>query len=181
MPGPAPPPIHLTERQQHLLEKLRRASSTEQRLAQRAEIILTTGQTRASNQHVARRLGLCRQTVGKWRQRWAEAAEALAAAELGGDDDKTLLRHIEATLADTPRPGAPPGFSAEAIVEIVALACEDPAESARPVTHWTKSELADEAIKQGIVETISPRHAGRLLKRSGYQAAPDPLLANPWR
>ncbi len=105
MPGPAPPPIKLTSRQQHLLEKLLRASSTEQRLAQRAEIILTINQSRANNQHVARCLRLCRQTVGKWRTRWADAAEALAAAEDNDEDDKTLLLYIEATLADAARSG----------------------------------------------------------------------------
>lgn len=179
MPGPAPPPIELTSRQQHLLEKLLRASSTEQRLAQRAEIILMINQSRANNQHVARGLRLCRQTVGKWRTRWADAAEALAAAEDNDEDDKTLLLYIEATLADAARSGARPHFSAEAIVEIIALACEDPVESERPVTHWTPRELADEAVKRGIVKEISPRSVGRFLKRGSLEAASEPVLAQP--
>ena len=179
MPGPTPPPIKLTVRQQHLLEKLVRASSTEQRLVQRAEIILTLNQTRVSNQHVAQALRLCRQTVSKWRQRWADAAEALAAAEDNDDDDKTLLLYIKATLSDAARSGAPPHFSAEVIVEIVALACQDPVESERPVTHWTPRELAHEAVKRGIVQKISPRSVGRFLKRGSLEAPSEPVLAQP--
>ena len=49
---------------------------------------------------------------------------------------------------------------------IVAIACEPVAESERPVTEWTARELADEAIKRGIVSSISTRQAGRFLKRS---------------
>ena len=36
----------------------------------------------------------------------------------------------------------------------------------RPISHWTSRELAQEVIKQGIVESISPRQVGRLLKEA---------------
>ena len=45
------------------------------------------------------------------------------------------------------------------------MACEKPEESGRPVTHWTNREIADEVMKRGIVEQISPRHAARFLKK----------------
>jgi hypothetical protein len=57
------------------------------------------------------------------------------------------------------------------------VACEDPQESGRPVTHWTPQELADEAIKRGIVTSISPRSVGRFLKGGGLEAPSEPLLA----
>jgi putative transposase len=60
----------------------------------------------------------------------------------------------------------------------MALACQPPENFARPITHWTERELADEAIQQGIVPTISPRQVGRFLKRSGAQAPLEPLLAD---
>jgi hypothetical protein len=50
------------------------------------------------------------------------------------------------------------------VVRIVAIACESPEKSERPVSHWTAKELAQEAIKRGIVEKISPRSVGRFLK-----------------
>ncbi len=56
--------------------------------------------------------------------------------------------------------------TAEQICAIVALACERPAESDRPVTHWSQQELADEAMKRGIVERISQRSVGRFLKKN---------------
>jgi hypothetical protein len=45
------------------------------------------------------------------------------------------------------------------------MACEEPEDSQRPISHWTAREVADEAIKRGIVDNISPRSAGRFFKR----------------
>ena len=42
---------------------------------------------------------------------------------------------------------------------IMALACEKPEMADRPVSTWTPRELADEAIKRGIVTQISARAA----------------------
>lgn len=129
-----------------------------------------------NNEQVACRLDSHRETVRTWRQRWLEAAPALEAAEAEGDD-RALAELIEKILADEPRSGAPATFTPEQIVQIVALACEDPSASGRPVSHWTPRELADEAIKRGIVESISPRSVGRFLKSGGSEAASQPLLA----
>jgi hypothetical protein len=57
------------------------------------------------------------------------------------------------------------------------MACEAPSQSGRPITHWTQREIADEVIKRGIVDRISPRHAARILKNQGPQAAPGPPVA----
>jgi hypothetical protein len=68
-------------------------------------------------------------------------------------------------LADAPRPGAPARITAEQVCQVVALACEAPAVAGRPISQWTHQEIADEIMRRGIVQTISPRHAARLLKR----------------
>ena len=81
-------------------------------------------------------------------------------------------------LADAPKPGAPPKFTPEQICQIIALACEKPTDCERPISHWSHSELADEIMRRGIVQSISPRHAGRLLKRGRSQAAPDSVPAD---
>ena len=47
----------------------------------------------------------------------------------------------------------------------MALACEPPVDSERPISQWTGREIADEIKQRGIVDQISPRHAARLLKR----------------
>jgi len=43
--------------------------------------------------------------------------------------DKALTTMIVGALADHPRAGTPATFTAEQIVQIVAVACEDPADS----------------------------------------------------
>ena len=47
-------------------------------------------------------------------------------------------------------------FSMEQVVQIVVLACETPQESEYPVSHWTPTELAAEAIKGYISNLASP-------------------------
>jgi len=70
---------------------------------------------------------------------------------------------IEQILSVSQRSGTTKSFSVEQVIQIVALACESPEKSERPVSHWTASELADEAVKRGIVDEISPRSVGRFL------------------
>jgi putative transposase len=58
-------------------------------------------------------------------------------------------------------------FSAsEQTCAIVAVACEAPEASGVPLSHWSASDLAREAVKRGLVPAISPRTVGRFLKRS---------------
>jgi putative transposase len=84
---------------------------------------------------------------------------------------------IEDVLGDLPRAGCGGKFTAEQIAQIIAVACEPPDKSGRPVSHWTPRELADEVVKRGIVPSISVRHVGRFLKDGGTSAAQEPLLA----
>src|ERR687897_132982 len=63
-----------------------------------------------------------------------------------------------------PGHSTPPTFTAQQICAIVALACEPPDASGVPITHWSQSALAREAIKRGLVETISHGSIGRFLK-----------------
>jgi putative transposase len=160
MPGPKPPAVPLSEAERQELLRLIRAHTTPQHYSFRAHILLllADGQTAPE---VARRLGTSRRTVRLWRRHWLARAE----------------RAVAERLQDAPRPGAPATFSAEQWCQIIALACEPPAASGRPISHWTPRELADEARKRGIVKTISERHVGRFLKSGRPQTAPQSLLA----
>jgi len=120
--------------------------------------------------------GLTRVSVRLWRDRWLDSSARLLAAEAEASD-QDLLALIEAALDDAPRPGGPATFAPEQIVQIVAVACEPPSKSGRPISHWTHAELADEAKKRHIVKSISPRSVGRFLKGSGPPTAQEPLLA----
>ena len=47
-----------------------------------------------------------------------------------------------------------------------------------PISQWTQREIADEAIRRGLVPKISQRSVGRFLKRGRPQAPSHPLLAD---
>jgi putative transposase len=162
--------------QQALLERLQRRQTADQRLVRRSAIILALAPNPCVDA-VARQLGLTRLTVRLWRQRWLDATSALQHAEHDQATEAPLLALLEQLLADAPRPGAPATFSPEQVVQIVAVACEPPAQSQRPISHWTSRELADEVIKRQVVPAISPRSVGRFLKTGRLAAASQPLLA----
>jgi transposase len=155
------------------LERLLRQRSLPQALALRVRIILRAADG-AGVEPLAAELHCSALTVQKWRKRWAAAAAPLAAAE---SEPAELAGTIALTLADAPRSGRPPTFSAEQIVQIVNLACTSPRSLGRPVDAWTPRELADEAERQGIVSSISASSVGRFLGRSGSSAPSESLLA----
>ncbi len=107
-----------------------------------------------NNTQIARELGVAVRTARYWRERW------LVLQPIDLDD-----LSVEERLEDLPRPGAPARITADQRCKIEAMACEAPEESGRPISHWTNREIADEIMKRGIVDRISARHAGRLLKR----------------
>jgi len=184
--GPQPTPIELTDRQTSVLERITRRQTAAQNIVRRATLILTLGQG-VNNQQGATRLHLNRETIRTWRERWLVAAPGLGQAEVVADlSDQELSRFIETVLTDAPRLGAPATFTPEAIVRIVAVACELPEETGRPITHWTHAELAAEVMTRQVVTSISARQVGRLLaevdlkphlSRYWLHAAPaDPLV-----
>lgn len=160
--GRRAPHIHLSDKQRHILESWQRGTHVPQHLQQRATIILLAA-TGADNQAIAQQTGWNRNTVKKWRRRWASCIPELQAVER--DRPWALRSAVKAALQDAPRPGHPPTFTPEQVAHIIKLACDDPSDYAVPITQWTPSALAREAIKQGIVERISPRQVGRFLKR----------------
>jgi transposase len=107
-----------------------------------------------NNCQIARQEGVSLDMVRRWRARWL----GLQATAL---DDLPLIDR----LTDVPRPGKPVRITAEQVCQIVALACQPPQDSARPISQWTGAELADEIKRRGIVDQISARHAARLVKR----------------
>lgn len=163
MRGPKPPSFQLTPRQLALLQRLIRRRSAPHQLVCRARLIVLASEG-FNNSQISQQLSLYRGQVRCWRTRWLAAAPHLTTAEAADPDDQHLTRAIEDLLADAPRPGTPPKFTPEQVVQIVALACERPEESGRPISHWTPRELADEAQMRGIVQTISARSVGRFLK-----------------
>jgi putative transposase len=153
MRGPNPPTIVLADAARQELAQLVRRHTTPQQIALRARIVLAAADG-ANNCQIARQLAVSLDMVRRWRERW----RLLQAAAL---DDLPLAERLTAA----PRPGAPRQSSAEQECRILAMACEPPVDSARPISQWTGREVADEIKPRGIVGQISPRHAARLLKR----------------
>src|SRR5262249_5431378 len=174
MPGRAAK-VLITERQQEVLQTMTRSRTCPQALAQRAQMILLAFDG-WDNEDIADHLGGERHAVGIWRRRWAAAFQRVVLIECC-EKASALPRALEELLSDGPRPGCPGKFTAEQIAQILAVACEPPEDSGRPVTHWTPTELADEVIQRGLVASISPRHVGRFLKDGRTPAASQPLLA----
>lgn len=169
--------VQLSERQRTILEELSRARRTPAGLRERVRFVLTSAAAEP-NEHQAKRFGVDRQRVRRWRNRWVEAAPRFLAAEEQEASDADLERLIREVLSDRPRPGGPTTFTPEEVTDILALACEKPGDSGLPVSHWTPAELAREAVTRGIVKSISPRQVDRFLKRSRAQTAQEPLLAD---
>ncbi len=112
-------PIELTPEERWTLEGWVRASSTEQRLVERANIVLLTARG-CSNKEIAQRLGVVRQTAAKWRERFRS----------GG---------VEA-LSDAPRPGRPLVYGHDDRLAIVKTVTEEPPD---PESHWTVRGVAE--------------------------------------
>ena len=108
----------------------------------RAKIILGCA-AGTSHAVIAAVLGICDDTVRKWRRRFAS--------------------HGLAGLKDLPRPGRAPTFTPVQKAEITALACTPPEDSELPLARWSTGDLAAAAIAQGLVTSISPATIGRWL------------------
>ena len=163
MPHQIAPQIELSARVRKILEEIARQRSTEYRLVVRATLILAMADG-AGNHELTRTQNLDRGTVRYWRGRWIEMVPKLAVIEASEISDQDLRDLVLTGLSDLPRSGTPPQFTAEQIVQIIAVSCEEPSNSKRPISHWTPVELADEVVKRKIVESISPSSIGRFLK-----------------
>ncbi len=161
MPRLTAAPLDLSDEQRAELQAIVRKRTSAQQLVTRARIVLLADDE-VGVYATARRLGVEPKTVRTWRQRWCEAAS-------GGAKER---------LSDRPRCGAPAKYTPEQICAIMAIACERPAQSDRPITHWTQQEIADEAVKRGIVASVSQRAVGHFLKRGQSATASRARLAD---
>ena len=116
------PKIVLSSDEIQRLEKLARGRRTPVRLAQRSTIVLSAAEGN-ENKEIASQLGISRETVGRWRRRYAESGMA----------------GIE---KDAPRPGRTPSISAAKVREIVRKTTRSKPKAG---THWSSRTMAAEA------------------------------------
>ena len=167
MPVLKAPELQASPESRAILERIIRRQNAPMWLVTRCRIIIYALDG-LSNRGIARQLGIKTNTVRKWRKRWQATHEGRSVLESQvvqeSGKDRELEDYLIASLRDAYRSGTPPKFSAEQVVQIVAIACERPEASGYPISHWSARELRLEAIKRGIVEDISERQVGRFLK-----------------
>lgn len=159
--------VQLTTVMHEILLELSASRGVGSAVVTRAKIILMAFQ-KLNNQAIAKALELSAKTVGLWRSRWQVSYPALLRMQFE-EPRAAFRRAIIECLRDAPRSGSPGKFTAEQIVGVVAIACEPPENSDRPVTSWTGRELADEAQKRNLLESISPSHVNRILRAVDLQ------------
>lgn len=171
MPKSAPKPLQLEAHERQELQQLVKRPSTPQQIALRASIILLADDG-YNHREIGRELNISRDRARTWRERWLTVGEQAV--------------EVAQRLQDAPRSGAPATFELEQVLHLFKIACDSPSEYNRPISQWTNRELADEMIEQEIVNTISPRHVGRLLAeadlkphQSGYWLNPPPTQSSP--
>ena len=171
MPGKAAK-VRLSEKQLDVLRELSRSRTEPKCVVQRASIMVFAFEGRW-NQEIATQVELHPQQVGTWRQRCRDSWESLCLWECHEPRqlcEAPVRGHShEEVLADAPRPGSPGRTTAEQVAQIIALACEEPKLSGRPITRWTLNELRGEALQRKIVPTISRAQIGRYLQRAAVQ------------
>jgi putative transposase len=153
-------PIELSEKTKNILEKITRQAKCPQNLAKRAKIVLMSAED-INNSEIARNLTTDRELVRRWRNRWILKQSKLIEAEEQNLTDKEITKIIIDILSDEYRSGTPATFTPEEIVQIVSIKPED---SGLPITNWSTTTIAQEAVKRNIVEEISERSVGRFLK-----------------
>ena len=167
--------VCLTEKQRKELQKIKCIASLLATFVQRAAIILLAFKGMLNSQ-ISELVGNGRKQVGVWHRRWQQSHGALIETEYC-ETHAEFRRTIEDVLTDAPRSGCPGKFTAEQVTRIVALACETPENSNRPIDNWTRRELTNEVIKRQIVTSISKQPHRKLVKPNGLKASPKPLLA----
>ncbi len=125
--------ITLTDRDRAELESLARARKAPLRAVQRAWIVLAAADGQ-HNAQIARELGVHVDTVRTWRGRFA--AQGITG------------------LSDRARSGRPPVFTATVRAQVKALACSLPAEHGQPLSRWSCTDLAAEAVSRGITDML---------------------------
>ena len=106
-----------------------------------------------------------------WRLRWCKQKATLDTFEAAGDEKALRNFIVEVVLADDPYNGKRGKYTPEQITQLYAIACENPEDSGRPISHWSCRELSEELVKRGIVDKLPISTVWDFLKYSRLEAA----------
>ena len=152
-------PCH-TARQEELLRKLVRGTTTPQRLAVRAQIVLLAAAGHSSEQIVGKLVVTrrwCASGVDGGRRRRTSCVSWKARS-------RTRRYRVGSARSWPTHPGAVVRPTSAQSRSSKLSPCEDPEAAQRPFSHWTPGEVARESVRRGIIESISTRSVDRFLK-----------------
>jgi putative transposase len=165
----------LSKIQKDFLVSLTKRRDSPQHLVRRVRIVLLAAEQQ-NDEQIAPQVDLCVKTVRTWRHRWNHQAEQLAAVEAKGDEKALHDFIVNVVLADDPYNGKRGKYTPEQVTYLYALACKDPKDFDRPISHWSCRELSEEMVKRGIVEHIPISTLWLFLKSGRAEAAQDGRL-----
>lgn len=140
------------------LEAWTRRRKTAQALATRARVVLMCA-SGMQNIDVAEKLGVSKQMVGKWRQRFID--------------------HRLDGLVDEPRPGAPRKISDEDVERVVVQTLES---TPRDATHWSVRSMAKQTgISPTTVHRIWRAFSLQPHRSETFKLSKDPLFVEKVR
>jgi transposase len=150
--------IVLGEGDREVLERWARRPKSSQALALRCRIVLAAADG-VSSVEIAARLGCARQTVSKWRGRFARRG-------LDG-------------LHDEPRPGKPRSISDADVERVIVKTLE---EQPRNATHWSTRSMAQATgMSQTAVSRIWRAFALKPHQTETFKLSPDPQFIDKVR
>jgi transposase len=153
MPTPAAVEIVLSAEERAQLESWERRRTSAQALAERSRIVLAAAEG-LKNTEIARRLGVHRGMVAKWRNRFA-------ADRLDG-------------LCDEPRPGQPRKLTDQKIEEVIARTLES---APKDATHWSTRSMAKEVgLSQTTISQIWRAFGLQPHRQGSWKLSKDPLF-----
>jgi transposase len=149
--GSKPRPFALNEGDEFRLREVVDMPTVDNRLAQRARILLLSA-SGVQPADVAERLGVSKALVGKWKQRYRELGFA--------------------GLNDAPRTGRPTNITDEKVADVVRLTLE---EKPKGATHWSTRDLAKRTgLNQTRVSRIWRAFSIRPHMAEKFQISADP-------
>jgi transposase len=153
VPTPVPPPLQISAQDRETLNRWLARRKTAQALALRARIVLACAAGR-HNTEVAASLGVFRQTVGKWRNRF--------------------LKHGIDGLLDEPRPGAPRKIGDADVERVITLTLEAKPDDA---THWSTRLMAQRTgMSQSAISRIWRAFGLQPHRSETFKLSKDPLF-----
>jgi putative transposase len=151
-------PIVLTPDVRSELEAMTRCRSLPHSLVRRAKIVVMSADG-LDNKGIAEKLGLSRDTVGKWRSRF--------------------LRQGLAGLYDEPRPGGPRSISDEQVASLIRRTLHT---KPKDGTHWTcRSIAAETKLSKSTVNRIWRAFGIQPHRQKHFKLSTDPFFVEKVR